>query len=180
MARKRLKNKVLEDHGNWLLVDISTPKHPEATMAIDTDVFEAHNGGRIYAYHSAKDKYIYAMHKTYGKAKPFHRDVIECGKLLCDHIKHGSMSFVDNRISNLRVVNSSQNCMNAGVRSNSSTGITGVKWHKENSKWLAGIKINGKYIHLGCFDNIDIAIGVRQQAEREYFGEFAYNGGAGQ
>jgi len=35
-------NDIIEDHGDWLLVDISTPKFPEATMAVDTDVFKEH------------------------------------------------------------------------------------------------------------------------------------------
>ena len=33
-----MKNKILEDHGGWVLVDISTPKFPDATMKVDKDM----------------------------------------------------------------------------------------------------------------------------------------------
>lgn len=174
---RRKTNAVLEDHGDWILVDISTPTHPDATMACDKDVFEAHTDGRIYAYKSTS-RYIYATYNFINEAKAtgslFHRDVIEVpdGKD-CDHIQHGTMSFVDNRRSNLRIVTRSQNLMNKSVRSDSKSGITGVSWCGYYDKWVAQIHIDGKRVFLGYFDIIELAQVARQQAEREYFGEYA-------
>ena len=181
--RPKGTNKIIEDHGDWLLVDISTPKHPDATMAVDTDVFEAHDGGRIYALKSKSVKYIYAFYNRSvlddGRRKQkhiqFHRDVIDVGEgMEVDHIKHGAMSFIDNRRSNLREATCSQNCMNTSMKKNNTSGIKGVCWDKSTGKWTSKIMKDGKRIFLGCFDNIDFAIGARQQAEREMFGEFAY------
>ena len=171
-------NDILEDHGGWLLVDISTPKFPDATMAVDRDVFEAHEGGRIVPSMLTGNRYIHAVYRCKNKIKYFHRGVIDIPHgMECDHIQHGTISFIDNRRSNLRAVTRGQNGLNRGVSSNNTSGVTGVCWNKATSKWNSRIRINGKTKHLGLFDNIEIAIGVRQQAEREYYGEYAYKGG---
>jgi hypothetical protein len=51
----------------------------------------------------------------------------------------------DNRISNLRISNPSQNGLNKPAM--------GYCWDKERGKWRASIYLNGKYIFLGRFDN---------------------------
>ena len=173
-------NDIVEDHGDWLEIDISTPKFPTATMAVDTDVWDRHDGGRVFsAIGGTGSKYICSRYNIDKTARLFHRDVIKSEENL-DHITHGTMCFIDNRRSNLRVVTDSQNKMNSSVYSNNASGIVGVMLHKKSGKWMARIGINGKYKYLGIFDNIDFAIGARQQAEREYFGEYAYveSGGA--
>lgn len=170
-------NDIIEDHGDWLLVDISTPRNPDATMAVDTDMFDAHEGGRIYAVHSGGGgRYIYARYRCNKNRYYFHRDVIDAGELDVDHIDPTTENFVDNRRRNLRVVTSTQNHMNSRKRSNNTSGITGVRWSKRDGNWRATITVNGKRKHLGCFGNIEFAIGARQQAERELFGEYAFGG----
>ena len=140
-------------------------------------MFEAHKGGRIYACRVNSVKYIYASYMEAGSFFLLHRDIMDSGDLVVDHIVHGTISFVDNRRSNLRAVTNQQNLMNTGIPSNNKSGIKGVCWDGSNSRWRSQIKINGKTKTLGLFDNIEIAIGVRQQAEREYYGEYAYKGG---
>ena len=172
----KFTNDIIEDNGDWLLVDISTPKHPTATMAVDTDAFTAHEGGRIRANDMGCSKNIYAVYNRNKKGFLFHRDFLDAGDLHIDHINPITENFVDNRRSNLRIVTVSQNAMNRRVSSNNTSGIPGVYWNLNEKKWRAYITINRKMKHLGCFDNKDHAIGARQQAEREYFGEFAYKG----
>jgi hypothetical protein len=177
---RKLTNEILEDHGDWLLLDISTDKYPDATMAVDTDVWNLHDGGRVHAtMRLAGSKYIYAAYNKCCRSLLFHSDVIDCAKgHEADHIQHGTMSFIDNRRSNLRSSTHSQNQMNRSTYINNSTGIPGVAFHKISGKWQVRIQIDCKQIYLGYFDNIEIAIGVRQQAEREFYGEFAYKGGS--
>ena len=174
----KFTNEIIEDHGDWLLVDISTPKFPDATMAVDTDVFDAREGGRVYALCSEGSKYIYARYANKRRIFLTHRDVIHVPVgMLIDHITHGTMSFIDNRRCNLRLATRSQNNINQGLRNDNTSGSKGVMWHKENKKWVVGIKVDGKKLHLGCFEDIDDAIKARKQAEEKYFGEFAYYGG---
>ena len=173
-------NDIIANYGDYLEIDISTPKFPDATMLVDTDVWDMHDGGRVGAFTGGvRSKYIYARHRVGDKTKLFHHFVLPPseGKEI-DHITHGDMSLIDNRRENIRLVTTSQNAMNRGVRVDSSTGIKGVRWHKSMKRWYAEIRINGKQSFLGGFDNIDLAVEARRKAEREYFGEFAYSGGS--
>lgn len=82
-----------------------------------------------------------------------------------DHINHKRD---DNRISNLRQSTKSENSKNLSMRSDNSTGITGVHWYKAYSKWSAEIWYNGKKYFLGYFDTIQEAAKVRADAEESF------------
>jgi hypothetical protein len=90
--------------------------------------------------------------------------------LLTDHINRNRL---DNRKTNLRVCNSSQNGFNKGFRSDNKTGIIGVHWDRERKRWFASIGINKKHIALGRFKSKQKAIMIRKEAERRYFGDYA-------
>lgn len=89
---------------------------------------------------------------------------------------HKNANKHDNRKENLRDATHSQNNMNRGVQSNSTSGITGVRWDKRQQKWTAKIKINKRTISLGSYVLKEDAIKARKEAEEKYFGEFAYKG----
>jgi hypothetical protein len=82
-----------------------------------------------------------------------------------DHI-NGDRS--DNRICNLRIVDSQQNCRNQKLRKTNATGTMGVYFHKLTGKWTAQIMQSGKRIHLGLFDTKEGAISARKLAEVGY------------
>lgn len=89
-----------------------------------------------------------------------------------DHINH---NLKDNRKSNLRPVTNSQNQMNAKLRTNNTSGVTGVYWNSKNKKWVANIALNKKRIQLGSFENFEDAVKARKEAEEKYFGEYSYD-----
>ena len=89
-----------------------------------------------------------------------------------DHINH---DIKDNRKSNLRIVNRSQNNMNHKLRSDNVSGVTGVYFHKCSGKWISTIFVNYERIYLGIFNCKQDAINARLQAEEKYFGEYSYN-----
>ncbi len=74
----------------------------------------------------------------------------------------------DNRIENLREVSQSCNLRNAKQRRNTSSGVTGVTWHKAGSKWRAHIRILNKMIYLGIYDTLLEAVQARWEAEVKY------------
>ena len=80
-----------------------------------------------------------------------------------DHINGCSL---DNRRSNLRIVTHSENNKNGKKRVDNRSGVTGVYWHKGNSKWYARIKSQGIYIDLGCYDILEDAKAARLAAEK--------------
>jgi len=88
-----------------------------------------------------------------------------------DHINHGKK---DNRICNLRDVTGSQNQMNRGVQSNSTTGIKGVYWIKNRNKYRAQIKVMGKITYLGYFVDKMEAARAYMLACKELHGDFAH------
>ena len=79
-----------------------------------------------------------------------------------DHI-NGVRS--DNRLSNLRIVDNSENQKNAKLRSDNSSGCPGVMFDRNQKKWTAKIHERGKRIWLGSFEQLSDAINARKQAE---------------
>ena len=93
------------------------------------------------------------------------------GKTLADH-QYGNT--FDNRRSMLREVTRSQNTMNSAMRSDNTSGVTGVSWSKKAQKWAAQLYFQGKQHHLGYFDTIEEATVARHAAEDKYFGEYSF------
>ena len=79
-----------------------------------------------------------------------------------DHINHDK---TDNRLLNLREVTRAENCMNAPLRPNNTSGYCGVIWDKQKGMWAARIKMDGKEKHLGYFQNKEDAAAARKEAE---------------
>ena len=67
-----------------------------------------------------------------------------------DQIDHVNGNRTDNRWGNLREATNMENAHNRRKRVNNKSGITGVR--RENSKWLAEIKVNYRPMRLGLFD----------------------------
>ena len=88
-----------------------------------------------------------------------------------DHIYHNRR---DNRKSKLRVCLHIDNCKNNPVRSNNTSGYTGVWYSKNKNKWVAEIKVNKKKMHLGYFTNKEDAHAAYENAKEKYFKEFGY------
>ena len=86
--------------------------------------------------------------------------------LFGDHINRVTL---DNRRSNLRIVNKTNNNRNHGGFSHNTSGHNGVSWHNQNRCWQAQITVNKKYVYLGTYDNIDDAITARKQGELKHW-----------
>lgn len=54
-----------------------------------------------------------------------------------------------------------------------SSGLVGVFWEKQCSKWRAQIMHEGERIHLGLFDSPTEAARARDEAAKKLHGEFA-------
>lgn len=65
-----------------------------------------------------------------------------------DHIDGDALN---NRITNLRCVPRRINMQNKSKYKNNTSGITGVSWNRQRSKWVAQACIGGKNRHLGVF-----------------------------
>jgi hypothetical protein len=81
-----------------------------------------------------------------------------------DHINHNR---ADNRLPNLRIVTTIENCRNRAKSKANSSGITGVNWVERDQRWRAQICLNNKRLHLGYYLTRDDAVAARKAAERE-------------
>jgi hypothetical protein len=81
-----------------------------------------------------------------------------------DHVNHDR---TDNRLENLRLVSNKGNQRNRSLNKNNKTGLCGVRRRWKNS-YIADIRVNGKKISLGSFDNIFDAACARISAQNKY------------
>lgn len=81
-------------------------------------------------------------------------------------VDHKDRDRRNNRWTNLRLANHSQNAIN-------STMSKGVLFDKSRGKWMAYTKINQKMINIGRFDCKKDAEIARAAKVKELFGEFA-------
>lgn len=87
---------------------------------------------------------------------------------------HKDRDGLNNRRSNLRPANRSQQGANRGLQSNSTSGLKGASWNKDNRKWQAHMGVNGKMRHLGYHATAVGAALAYDRAAPKAFGEFAF------
>lgn len=90
-------------------------------------------------------------------------------------VDHINTCGCDNRKVNLRLVTRSKQNAHKGPRSDNTSGIIGVRWHKRDCRWYAQIMVNKKQKHLGYFINKKDAVTKRRKAEIKHFGEYRYD-----
>lgn len=114
----------------------------------------------------------YVCRNNRGKVQRLHNFVIETmyGKGVPSgmYIDHINRCKTDNRLCNLRVVDPSTNAKNMPLKSNNSTGFTGVSRGRGGDGWRAYITVNKKRIELGTYKTIEEAARVRYAAEEKF------------
>lgn len=123
--------------------------------------------GRIRKVHISNDGYYKTCLCKNGKQKSFriHQLVAMAflGHEICGHkmvINHIDSNRLNNKLENLEVVTSRENCAKRVLPKTSK--YVGVSWCSERGKWKAQIKINGKGIMLGRFKTEEEAYNAYQ------------------
>ena len=120
-------------------------------------------GRHFHVYRRSNNKTIY-----------LHREILKAKKgQIVDHINRNGL---DNRRSNLRIVNKSKNANNAVYRHNTS-GYRGVSMRKNenrNKPYRCYINYNGKQYFLGNFRSAIEAAKKYDEAAIKYFGKNTY------
>ena len=115
-------------------------------------------------------RYGYYQINIFGRPYAVHRLIFlyMTGSFPKHDVDHINGDRTDNRWVNLREVTRRENMMNVGIRSNSTTGVTGVSQRKDTGKYVAYIDVMGKRTMLGNFDNLSDAKQARVEASKKY------------
>ena len=99
--------------------------------------------------------------------------LMETGSLPHGIIDHINLDKKDNRFSNLRLCNRSENGCNRGLNKNNTSGEKGVTWHKRASKWCGEVWKDGEKHYLGLFIEYADAVNAVRRKRIELHGDFA-------
>ena len=127
---------------------------------------------KSYCWHVSKDGYVTAMDTKEKHIIRMHRLIMGFPNGDIDHINH---KLNDNRKQNLRVCHHMENMMNQSKRSDNTSGVSGVNFHKSTGKWHARIGVRGERINLGLFNSFEDAVKARKLAEEQFYKEFSYD-----
>lgn len=88
-------------------------------------------------------------------------------------VDHRDGDGLNNRRSNLRFADDSQNQANRHKLTKNSSGYRGVTFHRRCGQWQSAIKVNGRSRYLGLYSAPDAAARAYDRAANELYGEFA-------
>jgi hypothetical protein len=168
---KRLsENKEFGTRKRFCKYDLTGDYGVGATLKGELFIFDKEDYNKIKIYCWCNDKgYMYARIPGKGSKGCVYLHQLIMGRsgakdgLEIDHINHNSY---DNRKLNLRICTHQQNDCNKPTK--------GYFLDKNTGKWVVRIQVKGKSIRVGSFTNEDDAKSARKNAERQYFGEFAF------
>lgn len=92
---------------------------------------------------------------------------------LPEFVDHIDMNKANNIIENLREATRSQNQWNKPTPAKNKTGIKNVSFLKSINKYMVKLSVNTKELYFGCFEDIELAELVAQEARHKYHGSFA-------
>lgn len=121
-----------------------------------------------------KNKDGYICIQISGKKVYAHRLawLITNGEWPSAQIDHINRDKSDNRIANLRIADQSGNTINRDIRSDNTSGVTGVSKFGNAGKWRARGHIAGRAVHIGVFADKDQATKAFHQFAIQNYGEF--------
>lgn len=113
-----------------------------------------------------------AIGKIKGKRVIMSRMIMNNPKgYLIDHIDRNALN---NKKSNLRLCNHSQNAINSTKNKNNTSGFKGVWWNKNSEVWQSAIMHKNKRYRLGSFEKKIDAVNSYNNKAKQLFREFAY------
>lgn len=148
--------------GLYAVVDAS-----DAEMVSQFRWYAKRSGHRFYAYCSVRDP-----HTGRQKSMSMHRVILDVDNPAID-VDHINGDGLDNRRSNIRRCNQSQNQMNRKRFNRQHSRYRGVTWNASSGKWQAAICKDGVRKYLGVFVHEDDAARAYNDAAESLFGDFA-------
>lgn len=141
---------------------------------VDDEDFEKLSRYKWWAL-PAKDR-AYAGRTIYlGNGKThsvfMHREIM--GAVGKEEVDHRDGDGLNNQRNNLRICTHAENLWNQKLSRSNKSGFKGVSWNKEMHKWTVILRVNGKQVYLGLFEDVIEAALAYDEAAQKYYGEFA-------
>lgn len=161
-----------------LLVQEALDYHPESGLFLWRTQRNSHSTpGKLAGCRNSLGYWEIGLN---GVTRPAHRLawVLVHGAFPQCSVDHINGDRCDNRIQNLRLADASRQAMNRGTRSDSATGIKGVRWDAKSRRWVARIGWRGERVIIGRYQSEAEAAAAYDAAAAILFGAFAKpNGG---
>lgn len=87
-------------------------------------------------------------------------------------LDHANGDRQDNRWVNIREATAAQNSCNRGLRSDNTSGVTGVFWHAAVKKWVVSLKAPGGPVVRATFTDYEEACKMADTLRPRLHGEF--------
>lgn len=134
-----------------------------------------------FKWQASGSHHIYAKRHVMqdGKLKPVHlHHVIFERATGCEipdglMVDHRDLNQLNNRRDNLRLATNGQNRANTARQKNNTSGYKGAYWRKDQQRWRAIIRVNGRNISLGNYSTAQEAHAAYCEAAKKHHGEFA-------
>jgi hypothetical protein len=140
------------------------------SIKVDDDVYE---WAKTFSWSLTKDGYAKAWNPAKKKMVYLHREMLMDRRFTRHrYVDHKSGDTLDYRRENLRPCTMSQNQMNSRKRSGATSRYKGVSWNSQYRKWQAVVKVNGRDVFLGRFEQERHAAYAYELNAPLVFGEF--------
>ena len=119
----------------------------------------------------------YVVVRYKGKGYKAHRLVfLMFNGYLPDQIDHIDCDKSNNKIENLRPACSVTNHYNVTATKRNTTGVKNVYFVKKTNRWRVAMVVNKQFMSFGCFQDLELAELVAQEARIKYHGKYANHG----
>jgi hypothetical protein len=89
-------------------------------------------------------------------------------------IDHMDNNYLNNKIENLRELNTQLNTSRAGMFGHNTTGYRGVRFRPRDNKYIVNIKVDGYGYYCGQYEDIEFAASVYNYISQLIFGEYSF------
>ena len=157
--------------GNFAYVTL-TQGYVAKIDAVSVKLVEGRNWcARVKKRADGSVRSVYPVTRIDGKSVAMHNILMSPQDgMVVDHVDCDGLN---NTLQNMRIATIKENTRNSRTYVNSTTGVKGVHFNKQDKVWQAHIRLNGKRIHLGSFRSLDEAKEKYRIESKKMFGDFA-------
>lgn len=133
------------------------PLHARDGSVRDYAIVSSADAPAVLKHRWSLDRDGYAVRATWLNERrikvSLHREIlglVHGDGLIGDHINR---LLLDCRRDNLRILTPAQSAQNVGSCRGATSKYRGVTWRSDRNKWRASVRVGGKDVRLGCFDD---------------------------